>query len=103
MKWVCYDGRNHFCYRAGKVLLIIGPVGIQCSCRNRRILLQKGNETQIVQMRKDLEDLTSSFGMKVTDRKVNLTPREIEVCNLVKNGLSSKENCTNAQDCSSYC
>jgi len=56
-----------------------------------KIRLSNGDETQIEQMRKALEDLTSSFGMKVTDRKINLTPREIEVCNLVKNGLSSKE------------
>ena len=56
-----------------------------------KINLNKDTEGQIEQLRRGLEDLTSSFGIKVTDSKVNLTPREIEVCNLVKNGLSSKE------------
>jgi PAS domain S-box-containing protein len=56
-----------------------------------KIKLNEGNVAQIGQLRRDLEDLTSSFGIKVTERKVNLTPREIEICNLVKNGLSSKE------------
>lgn len=42
------------------------------------------------QLRRGLEDLTSSFGRKMADKRLNLTPREIEVCNLVRNGLSSK-------------
>ena len=42
-------------------------------------------------VRQALEDLTSSFGLRVADVKLKLTSREIEVCNFVKNGLSSKE------------
>jgi PAS domain S-box-containing protein len=45
----------------------------------------------INQVRQSLENLASSFGQNISDRRVNLTPREIEVCNLVKNGLSNKE------------
>jgi PAS domain S-box-containing protein len=41
--------------------------------------------------RRTLEDLTSSFGRRVAENRLKLTPREIEVCNLVKGGLSSKE------------
>jgi PAS domain S-box-containing protein len=50
-----------------------------------------GTGAQIEQFRKALEDLTSSFGRKISDSRTKLTPREIEVCNMVKNGLTSKE------------
>ncbi|MCQ9205879.1 MAG: PAS domain-containing protein [Omnitrophica bacterium] len=42
-------------------------------------------------LRKNLQELTSSFGRKITDKKAVLSPREIEICNMIKNGLSSKE------------
>jgi PAS domain S-box-containing protein len=48
-------------------------------------------EESIEQHRKTLENITSSFGLKMSDNRVKLSPREIEVCNFVKNGLSSKE------------
>jgi len=56
-----------------------------------KIRLNKKADTHIEQLRKALEDLTSSFGRKVADSRVKLTSREIEVCNMVKNGLNSKE------------
>lgn len=40
---------------------------------------------------KSLEDLTSSFGRRISGFKEKLTPREIEVCNMVRNGLSNKD------------
>ena len=49
------------------------------------------DDAYIEQHRRALEELTSSFGRKMSDRRLKLTPREIEVCNLVKNGLTSKE------------
>jgi len=48
-------------------------------------------DAYIEQHRRALEELTSSFGRKMADSRLKLTPREIEVCNLVKNGLTSKE------------
>jgi PAS domain S-box-containing protein len=56
-----------------------------------KIRLHKGAEEYIKQHRKSLEDLASSFGLKIADNWIKLTPREIEVCNLVKNGLTNKE------------
>ena len=56
-----------------------------------KIRLSSREDTYIEQHRQALQDLTSSFGRKMADRRLKLTPREIEVCNLVKNGLSSKE------------
>jgi PAS domain S-box-containing protein len=38
-----------------------------------------------------LSELTSSFGRKMTEKNVGLSSREIEICNLIKGNLSSKE------------
>lgn len=38
-----------------------------------------------------LEELISSFGRKITEKSLKLTPREIEICSMVKGGLTSKE------------
>ena len=40
---------------------------------------------------KSLKELTSSFGVKLTSKKAKLTSREIEICNMIKNGLASLE------------
>ena len=56
-----------------------------------RIKLNIGDETYIDLHRSDLENLASSFGLKVNEIRMKLTPREMEICNLVRNGLSNKE------------
>ena len=56
-----------------------------------KVRLNKGNEMYIEQYRKALENIASSFGQKVANFRVRLSPREIEVCNFVKNGLTNKE------------
>lgn len=38
-----------------------------------------------------LKRLTSSFGRKITQASLKLTRREIDICNMIKNGFSSKE------------
>jgi PAS domain-containing protein len=60
--------------------------------------LTRGKEAIDRPLRKFMEqsdpknvEKTSSFGRKVADSRLKLTPREIEVCNMVKNGLTSKE------------
>jgi PAS domain S-box-containing protein len=40
---------------------------------------------------RELKNLTSSFGRSVSDKKLRLTPREIEICDMIRNGLTSKE------------
>jgi len=42
-------------------------------------------------IQRHLEELTSSFGRKITEKSIKLTSREIEICNMVKGGLTSKE------------
>ena len=39
----------------------------------------------------NLSDITSSFTRTVIEERVRLSPRELEICNLIKNGLSNKE------------
>ncbi len=42
-------------------------------------------------LEKNLKDLTSSFGSNVSEKKYKLSPREIEIANLIKNGMTTKE------------
>jgi len=38
-----------------------------------------------------LKNITSSFGRKISDKKEKLTPKEIEICSMIKGGLGSKD------------
>ncbi|MGA1867352.1 MAG: helix-turn-helix transcriptional regulator [bacterium] len=38
-----------------------------------------------------MKELTSSFGNKIAEKNAQLTPREIEICNMKKNGFTNKE------------
>ena len=40
---------------------------------------------------KNLETLASAFGSKITKKSYRLSPREIEICNMIRNGMTSKE------------
>ncbi len=42
-------------------------------------------------LEKNLKDLTLSFGASVSQKRFKLSPREIEIANLIKNGIGSKE------------
>ncbi|MCB9748061.1 MAG: PAS domain S-box protein [Candidatus Omnitrophica bacterium] len=44
-------------------------------------------------LEQNLKDLTSSFGMSVSEKKFKLSPREVEIANLIKSGLTGKEIC----------
>ena len=39
----------------------------------------------------NLKKLTSDFGVKISDDRFKLTPREIGICDLIKSGLESKD------------
>ncbi len=52
----------------------------------------KGESRKYAQLlRKNLQELTSSFGKKLTEKESRLTSREIEICNMIKNGFTNKE------------
>ena len=38
-----------------------------------------------------LQELTSSFGRKITEKQTRLSPKETEICNLLKGGMTSKD------------
>ena len=55
-------------------------------------LKMENNESKYINMLKyQLEKLTSSYGSKIVNKENNLTPREVEICNLVHGGLVNKD------------
>ncbi len=52
---------------------------------------EKASAKYVTMLKYHLGKLTSSFGSKITKKSFKLTPREIEVCNMVKGGLTSKD------------
>lgn len=44
-------------------------------------------------LEESLKTLTSSFGRNVSQKRFRLSPREIEIANLIRNGMSSKDIC----------
>jgi PAS domain S-box-containing protein len=52
---------------------------------------EKASAKYVYMLKYHLGKLTSSFGSKITKKSLKLTPREIEVCNMVKGGLTSKD------------
>ncbi len=53
--------------------------------------INEESQKHIDLLRSNLEDLTSSFGRRISEERAKLTSREIEICNMIKNGLRSKE------------
>jgi DNA-binding CsgD family transcriptional regulator len=39
----------------------------------------------------NIRELTSEFGSKISNKLLKLSPKELELCNLIKNGFESKE------------
>jgi len=56
-----------------------------------KLRLNGGPKKEADRLLRTMENLTSTFGRKIVNTKVKLTPREIEICNLVKNGSTNKE------------
>lgn len=57
----------------------------------KKIRLKGASKKYIDLLSRDIEALAFSFGRKITDSRVKLAPREVEICSMVKNGLTSKE------------
>lgn len=51
----------------------------------------KLDEKYIGLIEQHLEDMVTSFGREISDRTHCLTQREIEICSLIRSGMSSKE------------
>lgn len=58
----------------------------------KRIRLKSADSRgQLELLEKSLQALISSFGRKLTEKNLKLTPKEIEISNMVKTGLTTKE------------
>jgi len=59
----------------------------------QRIKISSGGDEKsgLELLERELKNLTSSFGRSINDRKLRLTHREIEICDMIRNGLTSKE------------
>ncbi len=57
----------------------------------KKLKLQKSDEKALSLIHKNLESAASSLGLKLSCGQTQLSPREIEIANLVAHGLSSKE------------
>lgn len=51
----------------------------------------KASDKYLKVLQQNLLDITSSFTRNVIEDRVRLSPRELEICNLIKNGISNKE------------
>jgi PAS domain S-box-containing protein len=56
-----------------------------------KLKTDRSTEKYIDLLRHHLEDLTSSLGGRLRDLGVKLTAREVEICNMIKGGLSNKD------------
>jgi len=56
-----------------------------------RLKEKQGDIEYIDLLQHHLKGLTSAFGSKIMDKTLNLTPREIEICNMIKGGMTSKD------------
>ncbi len=57
----------------------------------KKLVIEKNPLKYVDLLQHHLRGLTSTFGTKITEKNLNLTPREIEICNMIKGGLTSKD------------
>ncbi len=57
----------------------------------QKLKLKRESRKYIDLLQKNIQEIVSSYGIKLTEAGSKLTPREIEICDLIKNGLTSKE------------
>lgn len=57
----------------------------------KKIKTGSAHQNYTVLLERALEGLTASFGRSITQPSLKLTPKEVEICTMIKNGFSSKE------------
>ncbi|HPN57460.1 MAG TPA: PAS domain S-box protein [Candidatus Omnitrophota bacterium] len=57
----------------------------------KKIKLKNKSEKNLILLQQALEQMTSAFGRKLSCPGYGLTTREIEICHMIKSGLSGKE------------
>jgi PAS domain S-box-containing protein len=56
-----------------------------------RLQLQGAPQKYIDLIKAELDELTSSFGARVSEPALRLSAREIEICDMIRDGMTSKE------------
>ncbi|MCM8813175.1 MAG: response regulator [Candidatus Omnitrophica bacterium] len=56
-----------------------------------RLRLDKNEVRYLDIIQENLRNLVSTFGRSVTQERLRLSPRELEICDMIRKGLSSKE------------
>lgn len=57
----------------------------------QKLMIKEESRNYAQLLQKNVQELTSTFGVSLNKKKDKLTSREIEICNMIKNGLTSKE------------
>ncbi len=57
----------------------------------QKLEINNGSRHYIQLLRNNLQEMASAFGTKLSDGKTKLTSREIEICVMIRNGLTNKE------------
>ncbi len=57
----------------------------------KKMRLKGPAQRSIKILQNQLEDLVSSFGRRISEKRFSLTPREIEITTMIRNGLTGKE------------
>jgi len=57
----------------------------------QKLKLEGESRKYIELLQKNIQELTSSFSSNLAGKEYHLSPREIEICNMIKSGLTSKE------------
>lgn len=74
-----------------KVLLNVKELLIPYVSKLKNGPLTENQKNYVELMESGLEEIISSFARRLTSRYMNITPRELQVANLVKDGKTSKE------------
>ncbi len=56
-----------------------------------KLKLEKDASGYVDSIRYHMDKLASTYGLEISSRNFQLTSRELEICNLIRSGLSSKE------------
>jgi len=57
----------------------------------KKLELEGTSSNYVALLRHHLNELTSSYGRKISQRSLKLSPREMEICSLLKGGLRTKD------------
>lgn len=55
-----------------------------------KLKVRDENEELLALIKKSLQNILSNFGSSIINLEIALTPREREICNMIKNGLANK-------------